>query len=373
MPKVLYISHMNENSGWGQAARDYILAMDAVGIDVVPRSIKMGNPTAIIPERIKTLQEKSSVGCDVVVQHVLPHLMDYNGRFKKNIALYITETMGWYHSGWNDLINRLDAAWVPNLDMLDEATENDVRIPVSYIPHACDITRYTRSYNRLEIEPTNGNFVFYTIGEFNRRKRLPALIQAFHREFTKNEPVSLVIKTNKTGHQPKQLFDEVNKLCTEVKRAYKLHPDENQYHDEIVIPQFLPEDELFGLHTLGDCFILPSFGEAWSIPTFDAMAMNKYVIAGNFGGPATFLRQYSALGKGYLLDADAVPVTGMYDTFPNLNTGREMWWSVCINHMQECMRDAYNRTRKPFMTGLECAKEFSYEKVGEMILKELEC
>ena len=33
--KVLYLGHYKEGTGWSQAAIDYILAMDSVGIDVV--------------------------------------------------------------------------------------------------------------------------------------------------------------------------------------------------------------------------------------------------------------------------------------------------------------------------------------------------
>ena len=39
--KVLYVGCYRDGTGWGKAAENYILAMDAVGIDVVPRSVKL--------------------------------------------------------------------------------------------------------------------------------------------------------------------------------------------------------------------------------------------------------------------------------------------------------------------------------------------
>jgi len=84
--KVLYIGHYKEKSGWGQAARDYILAMDSVGIDVVPRAFKLGNPSAQLPSRLLELEKKSAIGSTICVQHVLPHYMEYNNGFKKNIG-----------------------------------------------------------------------------------------------------------------------------------------------------------------------------------------------------------------------------------------------------------------------------------------------
>ena len=37
--KVLYIGHYKDGTGWGGAAIDNILALDAVGVKVVPRAI----------------------------------------------------------------------------------------------------------------------------------------------------------------------------------------------------------------------------------------------------------------------------------------------------------------------------------------------
>ena len=50
--KVLYIGHYREGSGWGQAAIDYILAMDSVGIDVVPRAVNLNQRHLQLQERI---------------------------------------------------------------------------------------------------------------------------------------------------------------------------------------------------------------------------------------------------------------------------------------------------------------------------------
>ena len=49
--KVLYISNYKDGTGWGNAATDYILAMDSVGIDVVAGPLaSMGEREMFIPE-----------------------------------------------------------------------------------------------------------------------------------------------------------------------------------------------------------------------------------------------------------------------------------------------------------------------------------
>ena len=90
--KVLYLGYYRDGTGWAKAAQNYILALDSVGIDVVPRYVKLNDINGQIDERISELETKSDKGCDFVIQHLLPHHMDFNGNFKKNIALYVTET-----------------------------------------------------------------------------------------------------------------------------------------------------------------------------------------------------------------------------------------------------------------------------------------
>ena len=75
--KILYCGNYRENSGWAKAAQGYILALDSVGVDVVPRNISFKEGNFEYPERIKELENKSDRGCDVIIQHTLPHLFHY--------------------------------------------------------------------------------------------------------------------------------------------------------------------------------------------------------------------------------------------------------------------------------------------------------
>ena len=55
----------------------------------------------ILKKKILELEKKSTRHSNVCIQHLLPHMMDYNGRFKKNIALYETETDSFKNSRWS--------------------------------------------------------------------------------------------------------------------------------------------------------------------------------------------------------------------------------------------------------------------------------
>jgi len=146
--KVLYIGCYREGTGWGQAAIDYILAMDAAGIDVVPRAAKLNNKQPDLPKRILELESKDSSGSDICIQHVLPHMMDYNSRFKKNIALYATETSNFSFSNWHRKINCMDEAWVINEQMVQASKASGVKVPIKVVPHATDFSKFESGYKK---------------------------------------------------------------------------------------------------------------------------------------------------------------------------------------------------------------------------------
>ena len=56
--KVLYIGNYRDGTGWGNACIGNMLAMDSVGIDVVPRAISFEQMDKPYPERIKELEQK---------------------------------------------------------------------------------------------------------------------------------------------------------------------------------------------------------------------------------------------------------------------------------------------------------------------------
>ena len=64
-----------DGTGWGDAARDWILALDAAGVDVVARPLKLNDISAEIPNRLLELEQKSSEGCNILypVRPASPH------------------------------------------------------------------------------------------------------------------------------------------------------------------------------------------------------------------------------------------------------------------------------------------------------------
>lgn len=374
--KVLYIGAYRDSTGYAHAAQDYILALDAAGAEVIPRPIKLNGSTAKIPDRIAELEAAPNRGpYDAVIQHVLPPFYDYNGYIPKNIGAYCTETDK-IPQEWGDKINTMDRAWVTNDSSRVASQNGGTRIPIDVLPYAADVTKYQKRYAPLPFKDgIKDDFVFYFIGEYNKRKNFGAILQAFHLEFEPEEDVQLVLKFScpipiKDDVEAIRFKNEIDNYIRKTKEMMKIHDSPDRYKGEIVFYNSMTETDIMRLHASGDCFVCPSYGEAWCIPAFDAMAMGKTPIVTNHGG---FL-EYIDYSTGYLVDSISTPVFNMENhSAPDMFTSRENWRQVDIDNLRLAMRVAYKDrgSNRKVAAGIKRAYEFSYDKVGAKMLEKL--
>lgn len=367
--KVLFIGHYKEGGGWSNASVDFILAMDRCGIDVVCRDIKLTNKVVNVPKRVLELEGGDPTDCTICIQHVLPHHIVGSDKFEKNIAYVETETLSIEPLSWVEHLKLVDEVWVPNRWMKDDL--HLLGIDTKVVNHTHDVSKYEKDYPPLNIPQCDGRFKFYFIGGFDDRKNIESIIRCFHSEFDKTEQVSLILKVNRFGMNPEQLRIYVDQMITRVKQSLRMYPDMQDYIKDIVISEHATEDNIYALHQYADCFIAPSHGEAWSIPAFEAMAFGSTPICSRFGGPTEFIDNGTkeANGKGALVDGVFSICTSKDAAFPEMFTGREMWFQPCEMQIKKAMRFFYEN-RKPDLykkQGLERAKEFSYEKIGSLI------
>lgn len=361
MNKVLLIANFHESSGWGECVRNFALAMDSVGIEVVCRSIKLDKANYPITGRLEELLNKSSKNCNICLQYLLPMFMQYDGNFDKCIGIYLAETDKYQYSDYVTHLNCMDEVWVPNNDMVDYALNSGVKVPIKIVPLAFNPEKYTKEYPPFEIPEAKGDFIFYFIGEAIRRKNLIAAIKAFHMEFSPNEPVQFVIKANKTGLSSEDCTKFLQELCFTAKSNLRLYRDISTYKSEIIITSSLSDDDIARLHHLCDCHIMPGYGESWNIPCFEAICYGNRAIASNEGGPKDYINH---LDNGYLVQGQLQPCFGM-EGLPNLYTAREQCFEVDMNDLCRAMRWAYDNRNKPLKANV--LKNYSYEVVGDRV------
>jgi glycosyltransferase involved in cell wall biosynthesis len=297
-------------------------------------------------------------------------MMDYMGHLR-NIGLFQSETSNFAKTMWPTKLNSMDEVWVTCKQQREAAIKSGVTKKIKIIPQPCDTSKYSKSYKPLGIPGTENKFLFYFIGETNRRKGIEHLLKAFHLEFNPDEQVELVMKINSPGMSEKESILHMNHYCNEIKNGLKLWPSLDNYKREIVIAEYLSPENIMRLHNSCDCFVMPSYGEAWCIPAFDAMCMGKTPIITDDTG----MKEYIGDDNGYVVKSYKEPVFGMMDTFNDLYTGREEWCRIDVLDLRKKMREAYQNhqeRRVKSKNGIDSAYSYSYEKLGQQ-MKEILC
>jgi glycosyltransferase involved in cell wall biosynthesis len=368
--RVLVCSVYRESSGYGQAARDLILALDAAGADVACRPVQFTHGRHTEHPRIAELERKSFPGgSDVIFQHLPPYAQQYVGRGGLNVGSFYTETHP-LPASWSARAALMDMQVVPTRQMRDTLlTAPHYRKPVAVVPLPCDPAKFRRDYPVPEKvrEFGRGRFLFYTVGEHARRKNLSGLLRAFFAEFRPWEPVGLVVKTGIAGKAPDEAARHVWADVDGVRKGAKVAA----HAPLLVLTDRLTDDELNGLHRGCDVFVQPSFGEAWSIPAFDALGFGKTPVVTAEGGYLEYVDDET----GWLTPGRREPVFAEGDVHAELFTGRQTWTVPDLLALRAQMREAYEdgalRARKA-EKAKDRVESFSHERVGAQLLRVLQ-
>jgi glycosyltransferase involved in cell wall biosynthesis len=372
--KVLYVAPYRTGTDYSDAAINYILALDKVGIEVVPRCILDAHID--VPLRIKELEKRSPLGCDRLVLHTPPLYFEYDSSFKRCIGITNVETNSLVNTTWAHRMKLMDKIVIAN-PIAMKACEDAGLSNIIQVPYAANLEEYSRSYSRLtDIENvTQGNFIFYMIARSDMRKNLIEVLRAFHTEFKPDEPVSIVVKTGTANMPPKITRDKMEKLCANLKMSLRIYANLDAYKEELIVTEWLTREELCSLHSTGNCFINVSSNENWSMPTFDAMAFGKTPIALNWAGPSVYLTNKNSFNQVRYELEPCFSYTGNSEAF----TSDEDWAKPSIRSLQKIMRKAYQvHTEQPKLLeqmadeGLDTAYNYSLDNIGNKLKEVLE-
>lgn len=352
--KVIYIGHYKDGTGWGDAAINNILAMHSAGINVIPRAITFESKEMPYPEIIKELEQQSTYGADICIQHTLPHLYSYNSSYK-NIGFLATESSNFKSVGWQYFANLMDEIWVPSRNCYGACRMSGVKSDIKLVPHSLDIESYKVGSDKI-IQELMHTFNFIFVGEFIERKNIQALIRAFHSEFYFNEPVNLLIKTSR------QTIDYIKNYIGSIKNGLKIR---KKYKDELLISGKLSKPDYISILKQCHSFVMPSRAEGFCIPALEAMAVGMPVIFNSNTGMEDF-------AYGTMLRSRITPCFGAVDTIPFLDSSNSDWYEVDINDLRNAMRGAYMKWNTESSEiekyrAIENAKEYDHKIIGQKI------
>lgn len=366
MNRVLVVGTYREPSGYGEAATEAALALDAAGADVACRAIQI-TPGGAAHPRLAELERKAFPGgADYSLWVAPPYAHQYNRAAGVCVGSFYTETRP-LPSAWATRANQMDAQVVPCRLMADALRASPhFRRPAFVVPVSCDPAVYARDYpTRPDLAAfCRGRFTFYTVGEYVKRKGFALLLRAFLAEFTQRDPVGLVVKTGLPGVAPARLFDRVRAEVERVRETVQAH----RAPPVALVTDRLTREELLGLHCAADVFVQPSYGEAVGLPARDACFFGKTPVVTAAGG----YLEYVDAACGYPVPCRPVPVFDDSPVHRELFTGRQVWDEPDLLALRAAMRSAFEDRAGREARGREGrarAPGFSRERVGARLME----
>ena len=266
---------------------------------------------------------------------------------------------------WVHHCNSLDEIWVPSKWQVDAFAQSGVqRHLLAVMPEALDVWHYDPrdaatsplplAGTLLDGRPLNDPlrpFVFLSVFKMEDRKGWRELVKAYMTEFegtqdpnTGRDTVVLLLRTyvhvEGSGfvHSKAKVMDKITRYLS---KTIGYHPDSSRPWPRVeVVQEHLPAASMPSLYKAADCFVLPTHGEGWGLPTMEAMAMGLPVITTNWGGSTEFVTP----GTGYLLNIEGVVST--QQTLDSPYKGNR-WAQPSSRHLRALMREVRTSLTDP--------------------------
>ena len=369
MLKLKYWCPLFDCSGYASCSRHYVKALIDRGVNITlsPVSFEkerpnLGSTGEYLSKFINILSDY-----DINLIHLTPeHYPLYKEKGKVNVGYTVWETNK-LHSKWVDYCNCMDAILVPCEWNVKVFKDSGVTVPVYCVPHVVDVTEHNNIKEFKVNGPSQNDYIFYSIFQFNQRKDPLSLLQAYWKAFNSKDNVALVIKTYMNGYSNKEK-QIIIQTIKELKQTI-LMPEGKDFAPVYLVLDLLTDNEILGLHKYGDCFVSLNRGEGFGLPEAEAAATGNPVITTGYGGVNQFLDK----NNSYLLKYSLVPVMRqrmLWYTFDQL------WAQADICDAASTMYYVYknqNAAKKKGMLARTNMKDnFNYEVIGKLYVDTLE-
>jgi glycosyltransferase involved in cell wall biosynthesis len=378
MKGVKYIGQIWNQSGYAEAARNYILALHGQGVPVTVEPIRRGDQRPDFGrdgEVLDSLVDRA-IEYDRVILHDTPDTwvkrLQGEPPGVATVGCTVWETSG-LHPLWTAACNRVDEVWVPSRWNAEVFRRSGVVAPVEVVPHCLELPD-PAAVAPLAIEGVPDDaFVFYSIFHWQERKNPEGLLAAWLAALSGVRDVVLVLKTyfdrpagsSDTGAAERSDAERLRDEIAAFKRRMKLA----HYPRIVALTGIFGRDQVLGLHRRGDAFVLLQRAEGWGLPHFEAAAMGKPVITTGYGGTGDFLTSDTA----YLVDYTLRPVWGMEWSF--FYDGTQRWAEPDLDHAIELLRRVHGQRDEAARRGTRArehvARSFTRDVVGRRMVERL--
>lgn len=332
-------------------------ALDAEEIEIYERHSRL---EPLIESDVHLVVNLTPSDAVTVLTQLMPILERLHARVVRTAIVTIFETES-LPASWLAPLERFDLVVVPsefNLRTFEGA--GVPREKLVKVPYALDLAKWYPA----ERDRSAKRFRFLYVCDFNFRKGIDVLVEAFCTAFSSDDDVELVLKTLRFfTHEGAGLAEVVEQHlrrrfgATAMRRLPRIVTDVGA----------IDETELRGLYQEADLYVSLDRANGWGMPVLEAMACGTPGAAIDYSGGAEILD-----GRyGYPIPAlGLVPVDGRLIDESPIYAGQE-WADVAVSAVASVLREAIedpDRQRK-IARGLEWVRFFDLEPIGEAFKK----
>lgn len=242
---------------------------------------------------------------------------------------------------WVECINDfVDEVWCPSEYNRTVFRNSGVTIPIKVFPHVFlprtlpeKDSVNIRSYKKGLVN--HNKYTFYNISELNPRKGVEDLVKTFCDTFTETDEVQLILKTHYKNYDlnnKRYCYDKLSNIVS----GYSNPPSIFYILDN------LSDEEILGLHAIGNCYVSLCRSEGFGLTIFDAYKYGKDVITTGYSGHIDFL------GKNYkgLVNYKIAKIGDEMKSFSTMYDGDQEWAVPDLKHTGELMWGLYKINRE---------------------------
>lgn len=290
-----FFSPVGIASGLGAAGRGYVMALREAEIPHQVVAVhELHTHQATTPFRYRRGRPRFPISVVHVNADATARLWRFHGRSLRRaqyrIGLWVWE-LATPRKAWFEALQRYDEIWVPS-EFCRRAFAAVTTKPVTTIPHVVPTpvgpTDSVAAKMELGFKPDEWLFLYvFDASSSLQRKNPEALWRAFCAEFDPDEPVRLLLKVSNADSYPT--------FRHELARIAESHPQ------VVAITERMGMVDLQRLFRACDCYVSPHRSEGFGLTVAEAMALEKPVIATDYGGTADFVNSSTAYPLDYQL------------------------------------------------------------------------
>jgi len=333
-PGVSFRGVIYGGSGYAQENLMVVMALRAAGIPVrIDPTQHPCDVDSLMTDEERTALEFAKLqpidlSQGVYLQSMPAHDFQTNLHARRLVGRTMFETDR-IPDGWVERCNAMDEVWVPSSFNLETFLRAGVQERKLLRMQEGEDTNFFHPGNPPFRIRGARNFNFLSVFQWTQRKGPDILLKAFLREFKEDEDVALILRCyGRQGPESDLLPD----LLFYIERELGIRLEKTP--PIVLIPGFIPNNDLPRLYTSADCFVLPTRGEGWGRPYVEALCSEIPVIATHWSGQMDFLHE----ANSYLIDCKLAPTPR--DTDVEIFAGHE-WAEPDIDHLRTLMRHVF--------------------------------